>query len=148
MSAIRTHSPTTRILLASNLSILTDVLRRQLRRQIAPVTVGVAGTCAAARQWLRWAQPDVLLLDSALPDGDGLSLLAEIKRSCPNTRLLWLTSSQDQRALAGAFLAGVHGIVLKERSLEEAVALLRQAVGLARRPRETPAPHAPAPWLI
>ena len=50
-----------------------------------------AGDLAGARKALAGPAPAVVLLDLRLPDGNGLSLLPEIKRQWPTTRVVILT---------------------------------------------------------
>ena len=47
--------------------------------------VDEAGSVAEARKKLQSGAYDVVLLDKGLPDGDGKSLISEIKAFCPNT---------------------------------------------------------------
>jgi DNA-binding NarL/FixJ family response regulator len=89
--------------------------------------VDVAHTCAAARQALARTCPDVLLLDVSLPDGDGLSLVADCNRLCPEAYILVLTSFSDEKTLTRALETGVNGFVAKERPLSEVIQAIRQA---------------------
>ena len=55
-------------------AMVTDLLQRQ------GYNVTQAASCAQARQAWADARPDAVLLDVMLPDGDGFSLLAELRR--------------------------------------------------------------------
>jgi DNA-binding NarL/FixJ family response regulator len=100
----------------------------------------------------------VLLLDVNLPDGDGLNLVPEINRACPNTHILILTSLADEKTLTRAIDLGVSGFVVKNRPLSEVITAIRQAVDgeivmptslllglLSRTPRARSEPTAPNP---
>ena len=53
--------------------------------------VSEVGTAAALRQACEGPQPDVVLLDLKLPDGDGLALLPPMKKKWPDTEVIVLT---------------------------------------------------------
>ena len=107
--------------------VLTDALVLALGAEADFQIVGVAGTCAAARGLLTEICPDVLLLDISLPDGDGLQLVPEFKRSCPKTSILVLTSHFDEKTLLRVIETGVGGFVSKSRPLSEVITAVRQA---------------------
>jgi chemotaxis response regulator CheB len=92
MSEGQAQSKTTSIVLVDDHQLLTDALTAILHGEPDLQVVGVADTCAAARVKLSQTCPGVLLLDVALPDGDGLGLVPEINRLCPDTYILVLTS--------------------------------------------------------
>ncbi len=127
MSEGSTPSKTISILIVDDHVILTDALAMILRSQPDLRVAGVADTCAAARDLLAQGCPDVLLLDVALPDGDGLGLVPEFNQSCPNTSILVLTSLSDDATLMRATEIGVNGFISKDQSLSELIAAIRQA---------------------
>ncbi|NJD26952.1 MAG: response regulator [Chloroflexi bacterium] len=57
-----------------NVALLRAILEKAGHRLVA------MGSLGEARAWLAGAAPDLVLLDRHLPDGDGLDLLAEIRR--------------------------------------------------------------------
>lgn len=59
-------------------------------------------------------QPDVILMDLVMPQGDGLEAIVAIKRCCPNTKIVVLTNSEDQPSIVAALTAGVDGYLLKD----------------------------------
>lgn len=121
------QSKKTTIFLVDDHQILTDALTAILSHQPDFLVAGVAGTCAAAREKFARTCSDVLLLDVSLPDGDGLSLVPELNRLCPNTYILVLTSFSDEKTLTRAIQTGVNGFVSKERPLSEVITAIRQA---------------------
>jgi DNA-binding NarL/FixJ family response regulator len=109
--------------------VLTDALATIFRSQpdLHMQIVGVAETCAAARELLAQTCPDVLLLDVLLPDGDGLGLVPEFNRACPNTYILVLTALADEKTLMRAVETGVNGFIGKTQPLSQVIAAIRQA---------------------
>lgn len=59
-------------------------------------------------------EPDVVLLDIRLPDGTGFDACRQICRSHSKTKVLILTSVEDEEMVDNAIRAGAHGYLLKE----------------------------------
>jgi DNA-binding NarL/FixJ family response regulator len=57
--------------------------------------------------------PDVVLLDLSLADGDGITLLRELRARAPETRVLVVTMHRDPETVRQALLAGAAGYVVK-----------------------------------
>jgi DNA-binding NarL/FixJ family response regulator len=76
----------------------------------------VVGQASLGEEALRLAaeqQPDVVLLDIAMPDMDGIEICRRLKRSLPDTAVLMLSASDDQEAVTAALTAGAAGYVVK-----------------------------------
>lgn len=76
--------------------------------------VGEAATAAAALSEARRLQPDVILLDLRLPDGNGVDVCRTLLAEQPACRILVFTSSSENRTVYDAIVAGAHGYLLKE----------------------------------
>jgi len=76
--------------------------------------VGTASTAATALSEAQRLTPDVILMDLRLPDGTGVESCREIRAVCPNTKVLFLSSYQDDEALLAATFAGANGYLLKQ----------------------------------
>lgn len=74
--------------------------------------VDVADSAATAVALVRSKAPDVMVLDVGMPGG-GLAAAREIVESCPGTRVVMLTVSEDEDDLMGAIKTGAVGYVLK-----------------------------------
>jgi DNA-binding NarL/FixJ family response regulator len=68
--------------------------------------------------------PDVALLDVAMPGG-GLDAARTIARTCPSTRIVMLTVSEDEDNLMEAIKAGAKGYVLKGISASGLIEVIR-----------------------
>jgi len=88
--------------------------------------VGSVGTAAAAIARIPALKPDVAVLDARLPDGSGIDVCREIRSSRPETRVIILTSFDDDEALFAAIMAGAAGYVLKQVSSQDLVSAVRQ----------------------
>ena len=107
--------------------VLVEALRLVIQNQPGMQVAGTAGTCAEGLALTGRERPDVLLLDVALPDGDGIQLVPRLKEASPETSILVLTSLSDEATLLRAIDAGVNGFVAKNRSLSEVLAAIREA---------------------
>lgn len=75
--------------------------------------VGLAADGVEAIFQAEELQPDLVLLDVSLPKLDGIEAARKIRRSVPNTKILFLSSSSDADVVRDAFCAGGQGYVLK-----------------------------------
>lgn len=64
------------------------------------------GDCASARAAFDVERPDVLLTDLGLPDGDGIELIEEVHTRYPETEIMVITISGDERTIVRAIEAG------------------------------------------
>lgn len=88
--------------------------------------VGEAGRAAGALARIQATRPDVVLLDTHLPDGDGVTLCREIRSEPSPAACLMLTASGDDPALVHALEAGAAGYVLKSVHGSELVEAVRK----------------------
>ena len=75
-----------------------SVAAAALQREGFPVAV--AHSLHAARKAIEKTTPDLVILDRRLPDGDGLTLLAELKAVSPGTVVLSSRRTATSRALS------------------------------------------------
>ena len=76
----------------------------------------VVGGASQGEEALRLAadlQPDVVLLDIAMPDMDGIETCRRLKSSLPNTAVLMLSAFDSEEAVTAALTAGASGYVVK-----------------------------------
>jgi two-component system response regulator DevR len=89
--------------------------------------LGIAGTTAEARAAAAEHRPDVVLMDYELPDGTGAATTAAIRSNDPETKVVMVTSFDDEQILIEAIEAGCAGFVTKHKAIEEVVAAVRAA---------------------
>ena len=107
--------------------ILIDTFGMMMRNDPEIELIGTANSVATGREMVHNCSPNVLLLDVGLPDGNGLDLIPEVKRCCPDTQIVVLTSMTDETTLMRAIEGGVSGFVSKSSSLAELLETIRQA---------------------
>ncbi|HEX6127390.1 MAG TPA: response regulator transcription factor [Candidatus Limnocylindria bacterium] len=101
-----------RIIVADDHPLFLDGLVATLSADDELDVVGVARDAGAAVELAAGERPDVALLDIGMP-GDGLEAARRIAEASPDTRVVMLTSSEDQQDLVAAMDAGAKGYMLK-----------------------------------
>jgi DNA-binding NarL/FixJ family response regulator len=99
--------------------VITDGLERLINESETARVTGKAYSVAGCRELLKDRQPEVLLLDISMPDGNGIDLCPKIKATCPQIKVLMLTSYGELATITRALDAGANGYVLKNSELEE-----------------------------
>ena len=107
------------IVIAEDHQILRQGLRSLLSGSRDLEVVGEAGEGLEAIRCVLETEPDLLLLDLNMPKMNGISVILEIKRQCPKTKILALTMHKEEDFILQAFQAGANGYCLKSASHEE-----------------------------
>jgi DNA-binding NarL/FixJ family response regulator len=107
-----------------------EVVRAGLKSLVAGTDVeviGEASTGEAAIQRVAELQPDVLLLDIRLPDGDGLKTLGRIKLDHPDLPVLMFSAYDNPTYVARAVALGATGYLLKDMARDDLLNVIRKA---------------------
>ena len=102
-----------RIALADDHHLLRSGLKLLLDSNETLSIVGEASDGASALLLVEQLQPDILLLDLAMPGMDGLECLRELQRRNLPTRVIVLTMFEDENYVLAAMSAGAQGYVQK-----------------------------------
>ena len=115
-----------RVVLADDHAPTRAIVREALEEHDFEVVADVADapSAVAAAQEHR---PDVCLLDIHMPGG-GIAAAAEISRLLPDTAVVMLTASQDDRDLFAALRAGASGYLVKGMDPERLAPALMSAM--------------------
>src|SRR2546429_5655978 len=114
-----------RLLIVDDHKVVRLGLHTLLSRHAGIEVVGEAGTMAAAVEETARLQPDVVLMDVRLPDGNGFEACRQIRKSQLETRVLFLTSFADEEIVLESIDAGGDGYLLKEIDEENLVRAIR-----------------------
>jgi DNA-binding NarL/FixJ family response regulator len=115
-------APRIRILIADDHLLFRDGLRKLLESEPGFSVVGEAADGLETIEIARRLEPDVLLLDLAMPRMNGLDSLTTLDTT--RTRVILLTAALNDSELLKAIQLGARGVVLKEaatRSLLDAI---------------------------
>jgi len=119
--------PAIRVLLVDDHEMVAESFRRILEAEDDIEVVATASTAAAAFEAAVAHEPDVILMDYLLPDGDGVAATARIKERLPEVRVVLLTGSDVDAALPGALEAGCVGYLEKTGALDKLAPAVRAA---------------------
>jgi len=123
---------TIRVLLVDDHAMMREGLRALLAASPGISVVGGAGTGREALRSAAELQPDVVVMDIAMPDLNGIEAATMIRERCPNTRVVILSMHSSSEHLYRAFAAGASGYVLKSSAGAEVIQAV-QAVHAGRR---------------
>jgi len=116
------------ILLADDHKIFRESLRILLERH---EDFRIVDEAADGRQAVnltgRW-QPDVVVLDLAMPGLNGLDVIRQIKERHPLVRVVVLSAYEEEGFVTRAFQFGADAYVFKEQSVADLVQAVRSAV--------------------
>ena len=116
-----------RILVVDDHFVVREGLRAYLELQEDMRVVGEAADGRAALREAERLQPDVILMDLAMPVLDGVDAMRELRRRMPDVRVIVLTSYLDEDRLLPAIQAGAAGYLLKDVQPSELARAVRAA---------------------
>ena len=82
---------TIRVLLADDYTLFRAGLRLLLQQMNGVQIVGEAGDGREALQLSKTSQPDIVIMDLAMPRLNGLEATARVARACPQVRVVILS---------------------------------------------------------
>lgn len=94
-----------------------EIVRAGLRMVLAGAGIEIAGeasTVSGAIDEAKRLKPDMVLMDVRLPDGSGVEACREIRATHPETKVLFLTTFEDEEAMLATVFANANGYLLKE----------------------------------
>jgi DNA-binding NarL/FixJ family response regulator len=116
-----------RVLVVDDHQMFASSLAHALQSEPDLLVVGQATSISEAQQLVASAAPDVVLLDHRLPDGDGVSAIAELRGIRSSAQIVMLTAATSDRVLVAAMEAGAAGFIAKTQRLDDVIAGVRAA---------------------
>ena len=116
---------TIQILLVDDHTIFRAGIRVLLEMQPDFKVVGEAEDGAKALALVRELQPEIILMDIAMPGVDGLSATRQIKEIAPTAKIILLTQHENKEYIQPALKIGAAGYVLKRAAADELVMAIR-----------------------
>ena len=123
-----TRRPAMRVLIADDHALFRDSLKALLTARGLEV-VGEAANGEEAVSLARGLVPDIVLMDLAMPEMDGLSATRLISAELPTVKVVVLTASNEDEDLFEAIKSGAEGYLLKDLEADSFFDLLE---GVAR----------------
>jgi len=113
-----------RVMLADDHPLVRAGVRRVLEGVQGVEVVGETETGSQTLSELKATQPDVLLLDLNMPDGDGFAVLREARTVAPDTHIVVLTMHAQPEYITRAVREGANGYLLKDLAVQDLVAAI------------------------
>ncbi len=114
-----------RIVLADDHSVVRQGFRRILEAQPDMEIVGEASNGREALEEVANLTPDVVVMDVAMPELNGIEATRRIKEATPRTRVLALSMHKDSVYVREILRAGARGYLLKDAVDEDLIAAVR-----------------------
>ena len=118
----------TTLVLVDDAPEVRGVIKALLRRDRTFVVTGEAGDGAEGVRVVSELQPDVVLLDLAMPVMDGLTALPLIQRAAPATQVVVLSAFGTDRTVEAAMKAGAAAFIHKGGDLADELLPILQAL--------------------
>jgi DNA-binding NarL/FixJ family response regulator len=118
-------NPTVRVVLVDDEAMVRVGLRMVLTAEPDLEVVGEAADGAAAEQVAAETRPDVVLMDIRMPGVDGLEGARRVLAAVPETRVVMLTTFDEDAYVEAALRAGVSGFLLKVAPPERLIDAVR-----------------------
>ena len=113
-----------RVLLADDHTLLLEAFEKLLAEEC-----DVVGTAPNGRALLEAAEklnPDIAVIDIAMPLLNGLDAARQLKKLQPSVRIIFLTMNEDPELAAEAFRCGASGYLLKRSAASELLLAIRE----------------------
>jgi DNA-binding NarL/FixJ family response regulator len=119
----------TRVLIVDDDDLMRAGLTELLADDAEIDIVGEATNGREAVERTRRLAPEVVLMDVRMPDLDGIEATRELTRVAPDTRVLILTTFEQDDYVFGALQAGASGFLLKRTRPEDLIAAVHTIAG-------------------
>ncbi len=116
---------TVKVFLADDHAVVRDGMKALLE---AEPDIQVVGTAANGREAVRQVgelNPDVVVMDIAMPELNGIEATAQICESCPSTQTIILSMYDSSEHIFRALKAGAKGYLIKESAGREVIKAVR-----------------------
>ena len=115
----------TRVVVVDDHPMVTRGLAAVLAGMPDMTLVGSAGSGSEALAVCRRQRPQLVVMDAAMPDGDGIAATRRLRQELPRARVLVLSMHDDEESLCAALRAGAHGYLVKGADHEQLARALR-----------------------
>jgi two-component system response regulator DegU len=113
------------VLIADDQTLFREGIKDLLEDENGIRVVGEASNGPEVVAMAKKVRPDVILMDIKLPQLDGISATRIIRKECPQTNVIILSSYEDEAHVTEAIQAGANGYLSKMLPASELVNALR-----------------------
>src|ERR671916_2590301 len=118
-----------RLIIVDDHVLIRDGIQAMLESEPDLEVIGEATNGQEALELCRKLCPELVLMDVRMPVMDGLEATRKIKRECPKTSVLMVTTYESSDYLFEAIKAGGAGYVLKNASKPQLSNAIRRTLG-------------------
>jgi NarL family two-component system response regulator LiaR len=118
---------TIRVMLVDDHNVVRSGLATFLKAYEDLELVGEASNGLEAVALCHRSKPDVILMDLMMPEMDGIAATRAILADCPQTKVIAMTSFEEEELVQGVLAAGAISYLLKNVTSDELVAAIRAA---------------------
>jgi DNA-binding NarL/FixJ family response regulator len=122
-------SRTITVLLVDDHHLVRSGFRKLIEDDAALSVVGEAGNGSEAIRLADELKPDVVVMDMAMPELDGVQAILEIRRRHPKVEVLVLSMYAEESYVRNAFQAGARGYLLKSALDMDLAAAVKAVAG-------------------
>lgn len=106
-------------MIADDHVLVAEGLAKLINESCDAQVVAMASTLLETAEMLPQVKPQVLLLDVALPDGDGIDAIHQLRVQRPDLRIIVLTMFAEASVIHRAMQNGANGYLFKSAGVEE-----------------------------
>jgi DNA-binding NarL/FixJ family response regulator len=117
-----------RVLIADDHRLMVEGTKQALERAGGFEVVGEAVNGVQVLPLVRRLKPELVLLDLRMPQMDGLTCLAKVRKEFPDIKVAILSVSQEPELIQTALKRGASAYIVKSIDPDDLAAALRQAI--------------------
>jgi DNA-binding NarL/FixJ family response regulator len=116
------------VFLADDHAVVRDGLRLLIETQRDMTVISEASNGREAARLAARMNPDVIIMDLAMPELNGVEATRQIREVCPSTKVIILSMHSSTEHIFQALKAGAHGYLLKESAGMEVINAIRAVI--------------------
>jgi len=117
-----------RILVADNHGLVREAICSLLRNEFGMDVVGEAEDGRTAVQLARELRPDVVIMETSMPNLNGIEATRQIVHELPDVKVIALSAHSDRRTVCETLKAGALGYLPKRCGFQELVSAIQNVV--------------------
>ncbi len=114
-----------KVLIADDHQIVRESLRALLEKEPGFTVVGEAGEGRTTLRLTRELVPDVIIMDVAMPDLNGIEATRQVVAEFPEIKVIALSMHNDRRFVLNMLKAGARGYLLKDCASQHLIKAIR-----------------------
>ena len=119
----------TKILIVDDHRVVIEGIKSALEEHSEFEVVGEAPNGREAVKLSQSLRPDIVIMDISMPDLNGIDATLQIKKLCPDIRIIIFSMHANREYVIDLFMAGISAYVLKDDPLSELILALKAVCG-------------------